>query len=360
MPSQVSKSPLLAKLGADFDAAVRWHAGDEIKTFNQGLPPGIRGGIAKLASIGINQILSGQKYAGNYRYEAVGVILEPDAVLVGDREEHVAGLQTRVFETLCDTSSDFGAKSKKEHIANLIQHVGKLGGRLAQGQGGQQLMAVIDQLGKSCVNGRPVYFHFTTSARDPDDPAKGVWENWNGTEGLEEYQEPDAAAAATDDQSGAGDQPSAVAGETAPEEEVDVDELAAEADGMDLQAALAPDGPGTKLLQVAEQFGADVDACKAANTWADAAAIITAAAGGGEVPAEETTPEPEPWKPAKGETCGYKAPVKNKAGKLVPGKVVQCEIDAINAKSGTADLHQLANKKVAYKGVRLDQLEQLS
>jgi len=42
MPAQAMKGSVLAKLGARLDQAVKAHAADDIQTFGQGLPPGIR------------------------------------------------------------------------------------------------------------------------------------------------------------------------------------------------------------------------------------------------------------------------------------------------------------------------------
>lgn len=361
MPAQVAKGSVLAALGARLDASVKAHAADEIKSFGQGLPPGIRGGVAKLTGCKFEIIPAGRKNAGAPRLVMQGVALEPQTVVVDGREEQVAGRQTWQFEPICDTENQSGKKtSVDEHVARVIQHLGRLGGRLdprtASGVGLEQVARALES---QSLNGKPIYFHFTTALSDDKSM---VFENWNGTEGLEDYAEPDFAAGAV---TAAPDEaPDSPPDDAADEQEVDIDALAAEADGMDIAAALAPDGPGTRIVEIAEQLGADVEAVKAANTWADAAEIVKAAAvQEGEFQSVVGTDVPEPveaWTPKKGDPVGYKAPVKNKAGKLVPGtKVVQCEVAAIN-KNGTCDLVQLSNKKVGWKGVKLDQVEQLS
>ena len=379
MPAQVQKSGLVAKLGAKLDAAVKAHANDEIKGggFGQTLPPGIRNGRAKLTDVKFELIPPGKANAGEYRFVAQAVALEPATFSANGHEEKIAGRQLWLFEPLCDTVTKTGKNAGQkvplaDHVANVMQHLGRLGAEFDADQGGVQLEAVVSAL-KSQIATDPIYFPFTTSPRRDQatgqDSKTEAWENWGKVSDLPDYSPPDATEGAVDDQSGepGGEAP---AGEG--EQEVDLDALAAEADGMAIEQALAEDGPGSKIYEIAAQFGLSTEKgseVAEAASWAAAVEIIkTAAAGVSDAQqaeeqqsaADAAPVEPEPWNPKKGDAVGYKAPVKNKTGKLVPGKVVQCEIAAVYGKNGTCDLTQLANKKVGYKGVKLDQLEQLS
>lgn len=372
MAVQVQKSQLLAKLGAKLDAVVKEHAGDEVDYgLQQGLPPGIRDGVAKLVECKFEVIPEGKKYAGNLRFVMTAVMVEPATVLYNGREMPVQGRQTWVFRNVCDTTTQKGkVTTLADNVAEIMNDMKKLGAAFDPAQGAAQLEAMAAALKKaSQTPGQEIYFSISTTPRKDQVTGKETgesWENWGAV--VQDYAPPDAAAAAIDDQSGAGqpadDQPPSEPEAPADESGIDLDALAAEADGMSLEDALAADGPGTAINSVAVDVGGKElkSAVGAAATWADGVELIKAAAAAGEAPAEpEASLEPETWKPKKGDPCGYKAPVKNKVGKMVAGsKVTQCEITAVYNKTGTVDLQELADKKKVHKGIKLADLVQLS
>lgn len=373
MPAQVQKSALAAILAApQAAAAMREAAAKEISwgpEFSR-LPPGIRDGVAKLTSCKFEAIDKDYPDAGirkgDLQYRARAVAVEPQSVVVDGEEVPVAGLQTSEFPVWIGRPGDPQAAIKRgerlvttaDAVGEVVNRMRMLGANLSANPGGAELEALAAALERAGV-----CFKFSTSAgKSQNGQPPRVFENWHGVRDMPaDYQPPSANGQVQD---GTGDRPADEAPAVGAEDEVDPDALAAEADGMDIAAALAEGGPGARLLEVAAQVGADVEACKAAATWADAAEIVKAAH---QAAADAEAPEPddqgaadEPKPLRKGDAVNHFPTVKNKAGKLEKSKkAVPCEVSAVNNKVGTCDLVQLANRKVTYKAVKVADVERV-
>ena len=365
MPAQTQKSPLMAALaGAGVNEAMANAASGEIDWGFQRIPAGILNGVAQLSEVKFDVYKSGTNKGKPY-FRAVGVVIEPRSIIKDGAEVVVAGMQTSIMEPCCNTTTQDGKKSTSagEHAANVIMEMRKLGADFGPKPQVHQLEPAAKALTESARNGNPVYFRFSTSERKPRTPKDepGVWENWYGVKGLEDYVPPEAAEAGVHDATGEQQtqEPQALQDQAAVpdvqaggDEEVDLDALAAAADGDPEHALDEPDGPGLKIGQVAEQVGADLTAVSSANSWAEAVEIIRAAAESGQG-GEDAAPAAPPWVAKKGETCGFKPTVKGVRAKAS----VACKITALYPKVGQCDLQQLANPKVTYLKVKVADLE---
>ena len=377
MPSQSGKSPLFAKYGNKLNEAVIAHASERTTTGMQRMPPGIRDGVARLIECGFGKVAEGKQNAGEYYFRAAGVALKPKSILIEGEAIPVAGKQTSIMEMACDTKDSSGkVTTQQEHFDRICQHLRSLGGEeYTEGADG----STIEGLANALVDkDNPVFFNFSTSLRkgreyiDAKTKQKkmgedGVWENWHGTKGLEDFS-PNGEMM-VEDHSG-DDQPpsdeSVATSEEAPATAADID-----ADGA-LSDLAEKSEKGDKaarrdLTKFAVEAGVAEADVENAKDWAAVVDMIRQASGSvaTEEAAAEPEPEPEPekeWEPSKGEFYKFKPLDKN--GKPVldakrKPKVVEVEVTTVNKAKKMVDLVNNADKKTAYKAVKWDALESI-
>lgn len=376
------KSGLMAKFGARLDKAVKAHAGDEVKTRGGGdPPPGIRNGIAKLVEVKIDQYKTGDN-KGEYYFRAAGVIVSPDSVEVGGEKVPCKGLQTSIMIGILDRKDKSGqvTRSLEDAVDEVMNEMRKMGVD-TNGMDGGSLEAMCDALKESGP-----YFRFRTSSKkDRNDPNKtdGVWQNWDGSKGLEEYS-PDADAGGVEDETNesadagglaeTADTTEEVAEEPEPEpesapaagpvkakptagkpgakpavkaktppKEKTIEEWAEEADAGDEAAQ-------TELTNRAYEAGLSDEDISSADNWAD---IVTKIQGGDEEAETDAEPtEDAPAAPEKGDIVFYlfTDPATKKKKKL------ECQVLAVNSKAETADLKNTDPPKQTIKWVSFDKL----
>ncbi len=243
-------------------------------------------------------------------------MVEPKSVIVNGTSVPVEGLFTSIMEPVCDTTKGDGSKvSVEDHIANVQNELRKLGATEEMVEDVMECMA--------WANEAKPFIRFGTrkrEAREYLDKAtkkmvkgeEGVWEDWYGSKGLEDYVPP-----------GAGDE---VVDRNAPSANGAAGHAAAGDDGTRDDAGQAPDeglSPDLSLEQLAEiadgDAGAEADQAQdvltakalemgmeqtdvdGAENWVAVVAMIEAA---GAEPDPEPEPEPEPpWEPTKGTVC---------------------------------------------------------
>ena len=353
MPPTVKKSGLMAKYGANLDKAVKTHAGDETNFGFQRLPAGINNGIAKLVECTFGVVDQGKTNAGEYYFRAAGVVVEPKLAPDGTP---VAGMQTSIMEMVCDTTSAAGAvTTQEEHVERILNEMRKLGADTSNATG-----ADLESLAAALKEAGP-YFKFSTSlgktqlenGKPKVNPATGkpyeprVFENWNGTRGLESWTPSDDDGAVVDQTGDAA----AGGGDTQYSDQDDLDSLAKRADGGE-------DAAIDRLTELAHNAGMDDDAIReAGETWADVVAAMSGGMTGGE---GETAAAEEEWEPKKEEVYKYQ-PVDAKGSPLKDArtkkaiKPVDVEVTAVNKAKRTVDVKSLTDKKPV-RGVAWDAL----
>lgn len=376
MPVQTSKSSLFKKLGTKFVKAVKEHAQDDPKYGRIDLPPGIMNGVAKLTKLYFDTYKTGSNKGGDY-LRGEGVVAFPKVVMTENGEMNVEGQTTSVMFACCDKKDSKGkvVKDLDENIAamlNLLKIMGIDKDELeAAGEEEGGLEAIVEALQEA----RP-YFKFTTSPKyDQNDTKKetvtGVWENWHGVKGLEDY-DPETSDD-VEDETGKGakadieedekpaknGKPTAKKGKEkepepeAADEEVDLDALAEVADDDDNEDSTDAQ---KQLKDIALEAGLSKKWVEdVAKNWTAVAERIKekqAEAGEGEEAAvenEETDKEEEAKEPTEGDIVKYKG-AKDK-------KATEYEVTAVDAKKKTVNLKQIDDGKSKYLGVKFDDVE---
>lgn len=377
MAKKTGKSPVANKLAK----ALAAHATDETTYGAElgALPPGINGGIARLADAKIGTYKEGKNKGEQFLYMA-GVVIEPKGkiptlrkafvdgkVQVMSKQEVVEGLRTSVMFPLCDTVTAAGKEtSSDENVANALNEIRKLGGEecTAEVSDEESLEALLETLKEN----KP-YFRFSTSASDvsKDRPTERVWENWRGSKGLEDYS-PETSDDAVEDDSDE---------EEGEEIDPDGDELSDLAEKAD-----ADDGDAQKELEDrAKKAGISIKKVRAAESWEEVAKMISDAEEPEEEEEEEEETdeeesedeeeetesdeeeeesdeeeeesdeeeEEEDWEPKVTEVYNYKPPKAKKA--------IEVEVKKVNKKAQTVDLLDSDTQKKWFKGVSWDDLE---
>lgn len=352
MPANRVQSGLVAKYGKKIGDAVKTHANDEIDYGFQRLPAGITNGVAKLTKAYFAEYKNGTN-KGEFYFRAEGVVVEPESVMVNGTPMAVQGLTTSIMEPVCTTTTQANkVTTQDEHIASVMNEMKKLGGQF-QGGGAEELEAMAAALAEAGP-----YFRFSTSPRAPrpgsNDPP-GVWENWYGIKGLENYEPPQAGGAVRDNTGGGraasinGKHATAAEPEPADEyrEDGDIDSLAERAAADDKEAQV-------QLKEHAVNAGWDADEVDNADSWDDVLNMVKNPKEGGGEEAEE--PQEEQIK--VGDVYKYRPAVKGPGGKETKAKkAVEAKVTAINAKAGTVDLKNLTDGKSIYKAVPVGELE---
>lgn len=341
---QKAKSMFAAKMANMIAPAVKAHAEDETDYGFQKLPPGITNGVAQLTEAYFDEYKSGDN-KGQFYFRAVGVVVSPNEIETSQGVVTVRRLQTSLMEPMCQTKTQDGkVTTVEEHVANVLNELRKLGADTSTATNGHDLEKICADL----VEFKP-YFKFATSVRKARkaNQADGVWENWYGIKGLEDFVPPDFDDTSSDD-TGVGvgvGHTGAEAGVTTaggiPNEGTDewpghddVDALGAAAD------AVPPDKTAAaKLKAIALGIGITETQVDDVESWTILAEMIKT--GGAVAPVgEEPTPE-KVWTPTKGATCYVQ--VWNKATKKYDTSV-ECEI-MTDPKDGKVTLKDLKTGK---------------
>ena len=370
MARQKAKSSLLGK-------ALQSHAKDETKQPRDfiDLPPGIRSseGIAQLVDAKVGIFKAGVNEGEQFVYLA-GTVVAPKKVtyspkvfadgkvqVLPPQTVEVVGQRTGVTYPLCDTTKGNGETvPMDEHVEEMLNMLRLLGGDTST----LKVDADLDALLVALVEEGP-YFKFSTSGSKPtkDYPEPRTWENWHGSEGLEDYEpeddddvdEPDddeVEDETEDEDEEAEDQ------ETEEEDEEEDEDEDGEGEETLEELGIAADdddeGSQAELEARAKKFSLDPEEF---DTWASLATAIDDL----EIEADESDADDEeeedddededdaPFEPIKGGVCSYKPPKKKKA--------VDCEIKKVLSKAKTCDLQSLADGTL-YKGVAWDLLSE--
>jgi hypothetical protein len=348
MPPQVKKSGLMAKYGANLDKVVKAHGADETTYGIQPLPPGINNGVAQLVECKFDVYKTG-KNQGEYYFRAAGVVVEPREVNHNGQRVVVVGQQTSVMIPVCNTTSQAGkVTTQEEYVERILNEMRKLGADTSGATG-----ADLEALAAALKEARP-HFKFSTSLRKAMTPgqADGVWENWHGTKGLEDYSPPDDSGAVVDETgpaTGGGGDEGGSGVEYSDQEDLD---------GLAKRADKGEDAAIDRLTELANAAGLTDEDISAEQNWVAVVARMGdgAAASDGEPRAE---PEEE-WEPGKDEVYKYQLkgkdgqPLKDARKKVV--KPVEVEVTAVNKAKKTVDLKNLGDGKTTYKGVAWDDL----
>lgn len=342
MPAEVRKTNLLNKMQARVAKAHEQHKNDETKFGIVDLPPGIKGGYARLQTAKMDEYKDGKLKGEPYALFR-GVAISPE---VHDNVR-VKGQGVMVMIPLCDTKK---TKDGVEETVPFEQHWGDFLNELRKFGIDTSRMphTAVDGVLLALQNQKPVY-RFSTrgwtpkpTARDPN-PKEMVFTQFDGIVSAEEeasvgQSAPDSGFAAPLNTVDNND-PSDDSGSTGTEQPADDDfDLATEA-----EKAEQGDMSSIELMKdKAREVGLTEEDIDNSSSWASQGEgtslqeLIETKMSGDQ--SSEPEPEPEPtWEPKVGGVCNYTI----KAG----GKVHQVKIDKIDKKAQTADVTNLGDKK---------------
>lgn len=355
MPPQKKPGGLMAKYGAKLAKHVKEHANDPIRFGSQDPPPGITNGIARLIEAGFAQVAEGKQNAGEYYFRAAGTIVEPKTVEHNGSAVNVEGLRTTIIMPMYAT----GKLSQEENFDRVRNMLGMLGGE------GFMDGAELDSWEERAATLQEAapFFRFSTKYK-PAAPKpgggeypEGVYQNWYGNKGLENYS-PNPDDGTVDDTGG---------GDAGGREEAGGDDGSGnDSDGdtdytaMSLEdlAAAATDNDTAAQEEISrrgEEAGVGQET-NDAQSWEDAIKVIADATkpkagkggkGGGKAAAGVT--------PKVGETYSY-APVDPKTKKA--GKPIEVTVKDVVAKMRICTVVDVANPKRSWGQVSFDDLHQ--
>lgn len=190
MAMGTTKSSLLAKLGGALNAAVQQAAVQPYDPGRQGLPGGIKDGVAKLHAIEFGEVEAGKQNAGQLYWRMAGIVCEPNSIIKDGVEVPIAGKQTSIFGMLCETKTKAGKVTTAAESVNILVNEMK-------GLGGDdccknvKTVLDLDVLAKQLVAAKPAFWFSTSEGKaTPEYPEPKVFENWHGGKGLEDYVAP--------------------------------------------------------------------------------------------------------------------------------------------------------------------------
>lgn len=347
MPAKATKSGLISKYGDRLRKAVKDHAGDEINYGFQRLPGGITNGIAQLTECGFKQVEAGKQNAGEYYFRAAGVVLEPEEVEGKNGPERVKGRTTSIIRMVCDTKDRNGnvTQTLDDNVAWILNEMRKLGADIDEDSAD-----LMEEVAAALQEAKP-YFRFRTteSPATPQFPNPRVWENWDGTKGLEDYEpeeaddvddrtEEPAAKSPPKTQSGPTRRPTAKQPDPEPEpapeydDASDIDSLLARANDDDADAQ-------EKLLDLAKAQGHDEADLQRIDTWDGVADLLRGGGEDGESGGEGG--------PAVGDTVKYKVVTYDPRTKkeVASRRPIQCEVMTVSDDGETVTLKNLVTNK---------------
>jgi hypothetical protein len=347
MPVKQNKS-VFDKYG-DTRAVLEKHKNDPINYGFVSLPPGITNGEAVLTACYVKE-----QEDGSLMWRAEGSILSPNSVTTETGVVTVKGLFTsvRVFVGSRPSDEEFEAA-----ITKIREELCKLGGEtfLSDNEG-----MTLEEASKLLAEQKPpIKFRFSTSVRkqqiDPKtgkpklDPKTnqpyppGVWENWHGTRGLDSTPPDDVHTGKFLDKTHAPGT-NGVAGEAgAMYAEMDLTALLQKAEHHKDEDAQ------NRLREFCRDNGYTDDEFDAAS-WAEVRGMVS-----GRRKEEKATLAVVPATiPKTGDVVWYAPPDPKDAAKSQ--KERECEIDKVDEKKKTADLHPFSNTRTKYLAVPWDKL----
>lgn len=358
MAKEVKKS-VLSKIMGQVKKAHAEHKDDDF-VFDARLPGGIKGGVAKLKSIGFSLGKKGAKNEGKPVFEAVGVVISPES----HDGVKIKGLQTRQYVTLEATDKNPMEKIWPRVLKSIV---GCCEVDPADYDEPDDLETALVEYAEN-LNENPVYFRFATretpESKNPDGSVKWearVWEDWNGV--ISDFDEETVSGSEEEDDTGSteyGDpdefneeedaEPTSPTKVKEPEEEPDLEELGRISDDED-----ESDKDRAKAQNViearAKAVGIKPVTIKKADSWSDVAALVAEKEAelneGDEEPEEpeeepeEEAEEPESVTPAKGDIYLYRPEGLKKD--------VQVEVTLVNEAKETCTLKNVKTGTL-YKG----------
>jgi hypothetical protein len=335
----------------------------------QGLPPGIRSGVAQLSDIVLDRYKTGDNTGKTY-LRAVGIVQEPLSVEVDGHQEVVRGRQTDIMIGFVARKGKNGEViPPRIAFMEAMNEVKKL---MAPVEVTEQMLstpgAILNLLAH--LKKKKPYFRFSTSrkeSREYTDPktkekkrsAEGVWQNWYGTKGVENYTPSANGQAGVEDHTGESEDVDQVVDQTEPaqltpddidpmdagrpqeDEEIDIAVLLVAAQEKDGNAQL-------KLKELALAAGmSPTDFARA--SWDDIAVFIETnqpsdADAGAEPVGEEPTEEPAPT-PAKGEIWKTVLAKPGSKKDTTVKRSVEVQVLSVDLKAGTVTLQDQETRK---------------
>lgn len=364
MPMQKGTSSLFKKLGTKFVKAVKEHAHDDPKYGRVvDLPPGIKNGVAKLTKLYFDTYKSGNNKGETY-LRGEGVVVFPKRVATENGDVGIEGQTTSVMYAVCETK-----KTLDENVASMLNLLKIMGADKDELEAAGEEDGGIEGIAKALQEATP-YFKFTTSPKyDEADKKKekitGVWENWHGIKGLEDYDpetsddvdddtgDKEPAADVEEDEAPKKGKKTTKEPEPEPEaadDEPDLDALAEVADDSDHEDEQKAQKELKKLalsVGITAKWVDDV-----AKSWTAVAEKIKEKHGeagdDSDKPVDDDEPE-EKKDPEEGDIVKYKG-AKDK-------KALEYEVTAVNEKKKTCDLKQIDDGKTKYLSVKFDAVE---
>lgn len=372
MPAQTKTVTLKGKHGAKAVTAAKEGASTPINYGFQRIPGGIANGIAKVKECYLTEYkkdtnqkqADGSSAAGELYLRISAVVVQPK--VHHDKDGNpipTAGMQTSVMVPILSKGLQWGQEvlDLEACIQRAQNELRKIVGESADASDFDSLVALVAQT-------KP-YTKFSTSFSKPQidprtgkpklDPKTGkpyepmVFENWNGSQGLENWSPEDTAAGAVEE----GDVPA----DDAPAfDEFANDKGGGGGGGKDAPAA---EGPGDheldelvekatkkdkesqkKLTSLAKDAGMEDEAIENADSWSDLADFIRSAKPSDATEEETGDATEEAAPPKKGDPFFWKK--RDKDGKIVrnkQNKVVKMEVEVItvNAKNETVTVKDL-------------------
>lgn len=358
MPKKVNKGGFSEAFSESFVS----HRTDETVYGAGGeLPPGIDGGIAKLAMLKIGEYKSGDLQGEKY-FMAQGVVVSPEEF----NKQRVKGLRTSIGpEPLCDTEGRT-RETLDDHVAWMSNQLRMLAGDeyFAEADTLEEVEELMEALVES-----DVYFRFRTwqgKATDqyPNPRTNHEWRgaveyDEDGTDDVEDDTEEEEEVKPKKGKGKASAKPSSKTtstkggstkgkkGKAEPEEEEEDDVPFGDDLDMLADAAEEDEEAADKLTKLAVKAGIDEEWVESAPGWQDVADKIREMSEEGGDEEEDEEEEEEEVQPEKGDTFAYKPKGKKKA--------IEVEVTAVFEGKQTCNCKD--DKGTVYKAVPWSALE---
>lgn len=351
-------------------------------------PPNIKNGRAQLLEVKFATFGKGE-HEGKPYFSGAGIILEPKThvyvptskgVTVEGAEPIVvetAGMQTRISPIGVHDIIPKSGKSMGQLIPWTVglekaaQHMRALGADTSHCQTPADFEELAEELTKAAQDpDTPIYFAFSTSVRKAQNEGEldGVWQNWHGIKGLENYIPPESGVGVgtQDNTAPVSTRSAAQPAKGPPSKGTSTATAVADDDGEDDISGMDLDA----LLELAKQEEGDETPAQ------DELLNRASAATGKEI--EQIQEEVDSWEavvamingedndtvgtsaPTKGTHYNYKPMTKGIGGKMVKSKKsVECVVVTVNEKDSTVTLKSTVDGKTLYKDVSWDALEDM-
>lgn len=351
MPPQTQAFSLSAKSRGAGNKAIAEYKDAPVEYGRQDLPPGIKGGIARLERAYFGEYKTGDNQGQAYLY-LEGVVLEPYSVMYNNMDVVVEGAVTKQILAYCATKGT-KPKTQAENIRTMMNEVKKLGGEdfLANVTTEAQLEAKVKQLEQA----HP-YFKFETrqGTATPQYPNPRTFESWFGSKGMENY-EPGQGNGGVEDATGSrtANPSSNGVGASVTDTSGAFDEFGGDISSLVEVASQDEESQETlnarvKLQEMAKEAGISEEDVQEAPSWQAIADLIES---GGDRTTEESQEDTTPVLKRV-----YKFhPIDPKTKK--PGKkAVEVSVLSIDEKNKTARCKNVESPKIIYEKISWDAL----